>query len=255
MPAATDCRLAWDIVNRGVADYGLLAMLFQVSQAKGRLSKGSTSSSLAASAGTQDAEGNGNDDDNDDDDDDDNDDDDDDNDDDDDDNDDDDDDNDKDDLNADTDSENAVPAFTNQAMSKTPSKSPLSSAGSLSLAANAGSLNQKKQSAQPDIASIVVNCMDRMGHPIENKKGAYGSLSESAQLQAQVAEKVEDILSKCNGEFDGAMCEWLKEELTLKYNKLFADTPLRAAAFLGTRVEGLSVKYLTYLWQVEICEK
>ncbi|KAI8825412.1 hypothetical protein BJ741DRAFT_714735 [Chytriomyces cf. hyalinus JEL632] len=92
-------------------------------------------------------------------------------------------------------------------------------------------------------------------NPIENEKGAYTSLSESAQLQAWVAEKVEDILSKCDGEFDGAVCEWLKEELTFKYNELIADAPLRAAAFLGTMLEGLSVKYLKYLRQVEICEK
>ncbi|KAI8830441.1 hypothetical protein BJ741DRAFT_581469 [Chytriomyces cf. hyalinus JEL632] len=230
VPTATDCRLAWDIVNRGLADYDLLAMLFQASQAKCQLSKGSTSSSLMALVGTQDAEGDSNDNDND--------------------NDNDDNDNDKDDLHRDADSENAVPALTNQAMSKTPSKSPLSSTGLLSLAADAGSLNQKKLSAQPNIASIsdqqkrshttpakkpsaptdpallnaldqVVNHMDCMDHPIENEKGAYSSLLESAQLQAWVAEKVEDILSKCNVEFDSAMCEWLKEELTFKYNELF----------------------------------
>ncbi|KAI8828090.1 hypothetical protein BJ741DRAFT_438280 [Chytriomyces cf. hyalinus JEL632] len=200
MPAATDHRLAWDIVNRGMADYNLLAMLFQASQAKGRLSKGSTSASVTDTARTQDADGEDDDDDGDDEDED-------------------------DDLDADAGSENADPALTNQAISKTPSKSPSSSTGSLSLAADAGSLNRKKRSAQPDVASIgerpkcshttpaekppaptdpallnaldrVVNCMD---HPIENEKGAYSTLSASAQLQARVAEKVEDMVPLANG--------------------------------------------------------
>ncbi|KAI8833852.1 hypothetical protein BJ741DRAFT_650481 [Chytriomyces cf. hyalinus JEL632] len=85
----------------------------------------------------------------------------------------------------------------------------------------------------------------------DTEAARFGNIPPSALLTVQVAEKLNTLLTACNGQYDGETCKWLDLSLTFKYGEIFSQ-PHRAAMFLGTTTDAASVEYLCQLWEAEI---
>ncbi|KAI9344284.1 hypothetical protein BDR26DRAFT_857538, partial [Obelidium mucronatum] len=79
--------------------------------------------------------------------------------------------------------------------------------------------------------------------PIDRCSATLFKLPESVQLTMVVAKKLNDLLMRYNGEYEGEYCSWLHPRMTYKFGKVLAD-PHNAAMFLGTDSDEALVELL-----------